>query len=56
MAKKKKIKIEIECEEFWVADSLHNLAEYIENGDLTYAQLSKNEMEGDHFTAKLSII
>lgn len=51
----KKIKIEIECEEFWVADSLRELAGYIENSDLTYAQLAKNEMQGDHFVAKLTI-
>lgn len=50
----KKIKIEILCDEFYVADSLHELASFIENSDLEYNQIG--ECMGDHYVAGLEEI
>lgn len=49
-----KYKIEIQCDEWWVADSLHELGAMIENGDLLdQMQDGSVEVSGDHFTAEI---
>lgn len=45
----KKIKLVIECDEYYVADSLHELASTIECGDKEYDELGT--MVGDHYKA-----
>lgn len=49
-----KYKIEIQCDEWWVADSLHELGTMIECGDLLdQMQDGSVEVSGDHFTAEI---
>lgn len=49
-----KYKIEIQCDEWWVADSLRELGTMIENGDLLdQMQNGSVEVSGDHFTAEI---
>ena len=55
----KKIKIEILCDEFYVADSLHELATNIECGDLlddACGLIGGIEVNGDHYTAGIEEI
>lgn len=60
----KKIKIEILCDEFYVADSLHELATNIECGDVLEqmndeSMLNENrelEVNGDHYVAGIKEI
>lgn len=52
----KKISIEILCDEFYVADSLHELATNIECGDLleeACGLIDGTEVTGDHYTAEV---
>lgn len=52
----KKISIEILCDEFYVADSLHELATNIECGDLleeACGLIGGTEVTGDHYTAEI---
>ena len=47
-----KFKIEIECDEWWVADSLYELASHIENDDLLDDMCDgKVEVSAGHFNA-----
>lgn len=49
-----KYKIEIQCDEWWVADSLCELGTMIEYGDLLeQMQDGSVEVSGDHFTAEI---
>ena len=50
-----KFKITIECDEWWVADSLHELASHIENDDLLDDMWydGKVEVSLDHCTATI---
>lgn len=53
----KKIKIEILCDEFYVADSLHELATNIECGDLLdQMQGEELEVNSDHYVAGIKEI
>ena len=53
----KKISVEILCDEFYVADSLHELAGNIECGDLLDDMENDGiEVSGDHYTAGIKII
>ena len=55
----KKIKIEILCDEFYVADSLHELATNIECGDvmdIACANIGGTEVSGDHYVAGIEEI
>jgi hypothetical protein len=60
----KKIKIEILCDEFYVADSLHELATNIECGDVLEQMNDENmtdengelEVNGDHYVAGIKEI
>ena len=55
----KKIKIEILCDEFYVADSLHELATNIECGDLlddACGLIGGIEVTGDHYVAGIEEI
>ena len=60
----KKIKIEILCDEFYTADSLHELAANIECGDVLEqmsdeSMLNENgemEVNGDHYVAGIKEI
>ena len=60
----KKIKIKILCDEFYVADSLHELATNIECGDVLEqmndeSMLDENgelEVNGDHYVAGIKEI
>ena len=50
----KKISIEIICDEFYVADSLHELATNIECGDVleeACGLIGGTEVNGGHYTA-----
>lgn len=51
----KKISIEILCDEFYVADSLHELATSIECGDvIDDVEINgSQEVTGDHYTAEI---
>lgn len=51
----KKIRIEILCDEFYVADSLHELASNIECGDIMedVEANGSQEVTGDHYTAEI---
>lgn len=51
----KKISIEILCDEFYVADSLHELASNIECGDIMedVEANGSQEVTGDHYTAEV---
>lgn len=52
----KKIKIEILCDEFYVADSLHELATNIECGDVLEQMNDENgelEVNGNHYVASI---
>ena len=51
----KKISIEILCDEFYVADSLHELATNIECGDVMddVETNGSQEVTGDHYTAEI---
>ena len=51
----KKISIEILCDEFYVADSLHELASNIECGDVMddVETNGSQEVTGDHYTAEI---
>jgi hypothetical protein len=51
----KKISIEILCDEFYVADSLHELAANIECGDIMedVEANGMQEVTGDHYTAEI---
>ena len=48
-----KFKIEIECDEWWVADSLFTLSAMVENNDLLdgVENDGKVQVSLDHFTA-----
>ena len=49
-----KFKIEIECDEWWLADSLHELASHIENDDiLDKMENGKVEVSDIYFTATI---
>ena len=49
-----KFKIEMECDEWWVADSLYELASRIENDDLLDDMCDgKVEVSLDHCTATI---
>lgn len=50
-----KIKVEVTCKEYFVADVLRELANFIEESDQTYAQLSEHELEGDNYVAQVSV-
>ena len=55
----KKIKIEILCDEFYVAESLHELATNIECGDLleeACGLIGGQEVSGDHYVAGIEEI
>ena len=55
----KKISIEILCEEFYVADSLHEIATNIECGDvmdIACANIGGTEVSGDHYVAGIEEI
>ena len=48
----KKYKLEIECEEFWVADSLHELGSEIECTDVLDTMKNGTlQINGDHYVA-----
>ena len=51
----KKIRIEILCDEFYVADSLHELASNIECGDIMedVEANGRQEVIGDHYVAEI---
>ena len=50
-----KFKIEIECDEWWVADSLFTLSVMVENNDLLdgVENDGKVQVSLDHFTATI---
>jgi len=48
---KNKVVITITCDEFFVADSLREIANTIENSELEYCEMRK--FEGEHYTAGL---
>ena len=53
----KYIKVEILSEEFWTADSLHELATQIECGDLLDTMDGDSvEVTGGHYTAEVKIV
>lgn len=53
----KKISVEILCDEFHVADSLRELANNIENGDILDGEYADEngitEVNGDHYAAEI---
>lgn len=52
-----KYKIELQCDEWYVADSLHELGAMIECGDLLdEMQDGHVEVNGDHYTAEIKVI
>ena len=51
----KKIKVEAICDEFYVAESLHELATNIECGDILDG-VDEVEVSGDHYTAGVKTI
>ena len=49
-----KFKIEIECDEWWVADSLFTISQMVENDDiLDNMENGKVEVSDTHFTATI---
>ena len=49
-----KFKIEIECDEWWVADSLYTLSTMVENNDLLDGmEDGKMQVSFAHFTATI---
>ena len=50
-------KIEVNCDEWWLADSLHEIASEIENTDvLDDVEVSgKTEIHGDHYDAVITL-
>ena len=52
-----KIRIEIDCDEWYVADSLHILGGMVENNDLLDEMTDgKVEVSDDHFSGTISVI
>lgn len=52
-----KYKIELQCDEWWVADSLYEVGTMIENHDLLdEMQDGHTEVNGDHYTAEIKVI
>ena len=52
-----KYQIELQCDEWWVADSLHEVGTRIECGDLLdEMQDGHIEVSGDHYTAEIKVI
>lgn len=50
-------KIELTCEEWWVADSLYELGSMIENDDLLdQMQDGCVKTSGSHYTAEIKVI
>lgn len=53
------VRIVIECEDYWVADSLHKLGSEVENTSLMDKVYNAKKMakdNGDHYTAKIEYI
>lgn len=53
------VRITIECEDYWVADSLNALAAEVENTSLMNKVYNAKKMakdNGDHYTAKIEYI
>ena len=53
------VRIVIECEDYWVAHSLHKLGSEIENTSLmdkVYNAKKKAKDNGDHYTAKIEYV
>lgn len=53
------VRITIECEDYWVADSLHELGAEIENTDIldeVYNGMNYATYDGDHFKAVITNI
>lgn len=53
------VRIVIECEDYWVADSLNSLAAEVENTDIlepVYDEAKTAKNKGDHYTAKITYI
>ena len=53
------IRITIECEDYWVADSLHELGTEIENTDIIDNVYEKDRIsirDGEHFHARIEKI
>ena len=52
----KKYQIELQCDEWWVADSLHEVGTMIECGDLLDEMKDgRVEVNGDHYTAEIRV-
>lgn len=52
-----KFKIEIDCEEWWVADSLHQLGSKIECTDILDEMVNNTiDVEGEHYKARITKI
>ena len=54
----KKISVEVLCDEFYIADSLRELASNIENCDNVYDYIEDDclEISGDHYVAEIKIV
>lgn len=53
------VRIVITCEDYWVADSLHNLAAEIDNTDIlepVYNDGKKTTDNGDHYKAEIEYV
>ena len=53
------VRIVIDCEDYWVADSLNSLASEIENTDIlepVYNEGKKATDKGDHYKAKIEYV
>ncbi len=53
------VRIVIECEDYWVADSLNALAAEVEDTDIlepVYNDGKTEKSKGDHYTAKITYI
>ena len=49
-----KYKIEIDCEEWWIADSLREIGNEVENTDILEQMVDgKVEIVGDHYKATI---
>ena len=50
-------KIEVNCDEWWIADSLHEIASEIENTDVLddVEASGKAEIHGDHYDAVITL-
>lgn len=53
------VRITIECDDYYVADSLFNLGSHIEESDIlepVYNQGKKKNYKDDHFKAKIEYV